>query len=193
MDDSASYEPESTWDRRRKAPFHFLAKADNARMSAFVLSHTDDETAIQFAIELGYNGSPSIALYEAFAREASISIELILKAILCLTEKKPPPNTHDVYELWPRAGLPKLSPAFMHNLASITETLEWSGRYAAPTKDQRLDKSLARMRRHQRTEELGRFKVIKPTPFGWAEFNSLYQIASTRFWELDPNDPKHYL
>lgn len=49
--------PESIWERRRKAPFHFLAKADNARMSAYALSHIDDDFAAKLTSGAGYNGA----------------------------------------------------------------------------------------------------------------------------------------
>lgn len=98
-------EPESTWDMRRKAPFHFLAKAENARLSAYALSHIFENSAANFASGAGYCNTPSIAFSEGFIREASIALELILKAILCIKTKKIPPATHDVYELWSQTYL----------------------------------------------------------------------------------------
>ena len=177
-------EPESIWDLRRKAPLHFEAKADNARMSAYVLSHIDNNVADRLALAAGYGDTHSIALHEAFRRESSIALELILKAILCIKTKRAPRNTHDVYELWSKAGLPDLSEDDSYRLAEMTEILSWSGRYAAPTNDKNLDKPNERFEKHQKTKPFGKLKIIAPTELGWKEFDAIYQIAVLYFWEL---------
>lgn len=192
-DDSDWKPPESIWEIRRKAPFHFLAKADNARMSAYALSHIDDDFAAKLTSDAGYNGAHSVAFDEAFRREASISIELILKAILCVKRKSAPPSTHDVYQLWSDSGLPKLPDDDLHRLAEMTEILYWSGRYAAPNSDKNMIKADARFEKHQKTERLGKLKVIKHTPLGWEEFIALYRVAAQYFWDLEPNDPKNFV
>ena len=185
--------PESIWDMRRKAPFHFEAKADNARMSAFVLSHVGDDLTSDFPSKAGYGGNPSIALYEGFKREASIALELILKAILCVKTKSPPPATHDVYDLWSRAGLPNLSADDNYRLAEMTQVLYWSGRYAAPRSDRDLRRSAERFEKHQKTKSLGNLKITEVTQLGWEEFDAIYQIAVRHFWDLEPNDPKNFV
>lgn len=192
-DDSDWKPPESIWEKRRKAPFHFLAKADNARMSAYALFHIDDDFAAKLTSDARYNGAHSVAFGEAFRREASISMELILKAILCVKRMSAPPSTHDVYQLWSDSGLPKLPDDDLHRLAEMTEILYWSGRYAAPNSDKNMIKADARFEKHQKTEPLGKLKVIKHTPLGWKEFIALYNVAEQHFWDLEPNDPKNFV
>lgn len=186
-------EPESIWNKRRKAPFHFLSKADNARMSAYVLFHTKDGLAADLASAAGYKGSTCVALGEGFIREASIALELILKAIVCIKRKAPPPNTHDIYGLWSQAGLPALSNDDSYRLVVMTQTLYWSGRYAAPKSDKDFIKSETLLKKFQRTKTLGQLRVVMSTPLGWSEFNALYQIAHDQFWQLDPNDPENFV
>jgi HEPN domain len=194
MNDSDDWKmPESIWEMRRKAPFHFLAKADNARMSAYALSHIGDDFAAKLTADAGYNGSHSIAFGEAFRREASISIELILKAILCVKRKSAPPSTHDVYQLWTECGLPKLPDDDLYRLAEMTEILYWSGRYAAPNSDNNMIKADARFEKHQKTTPFGKLKFIEHTPLGWEEFSALYNVAAQQFWDLEPNDPKNFV
>ena len=124
MNDSDDWKmPESIWEMRRTAPFHFWAKADNARMSAYALSRIGDDFAAKLTADAGYNGSHNIAFYEAFSREASISMELILKAIWCVKSRSAPPSTHDVYQLWSDCGLLKLLDDDLYRLAKMTEIL----------------------------------------------------------------------
>jgi hypothetical protein len=180
-------EPESIWEIRKRAPFHFLAKADNARFSAYCLAQLTDERGKELAGHSGYGGTPGLAIYEAFLREASISIELILKAIICEVTKTAPTPTHDVYDLWSKAGLPEMSDDDMYRLAHMSEILYWSGRYGAPKSEKSLQNWDVRSQKHQRTKLLGSLKVTTGTPLEWEEFNHLYSIACRRFWELDPN------
>ena len=185
--------PESIWDMRRKAPFHFLAKADNARMSAYVLSHSDRNSVGDLAATAEYGGDCGIALGEGFRREASISLELILKAILCVKTKGTPSNIHDVYELWSRAGLPELSDDDYYRLAVMTEILYWSGRYAAPNSDKNMIKPSERFKKHQKSKPLGRLKVSAAPCLGWDQFDAIYKIAYRYFWSLKPNDPSNFV
>lgn len=162
-------------------------------MSAFILSHIKENSYPDLASQAGYGGDLNFPLLEGFRREASIAIELILKAILCLRTKSAPPSTHDVYELWPQAGLPKLSDDDSYRLADMTQILYWSGRYAAPRLDRDLNRSYERFEKHEKTEHFGKLKVSKNTQFGWTEFDAIYQTANRHFWELDPNDPKNFV
>lgn len=194
MNNSISSKPnESPHDRRRKAPFHFLARADNARMCAFSLSHINEDQADEFATSANYTGDTQIAFNGGFRREASIAIELILKAIICVKNKSKPRAVHDVYELWTEAGLGKPTEDDAMRLAMMTEILYWSGRYAAPLEDKHLEKSEERFRKHQRTTKLGKLDLIQPTPLTWDDFNALYQTAHTYFWRLNPNDPENFV
>ena len=186
-------ELESIWEKRRKAPFHFYAKASNARMSAYILSHIRENSYGDLASEAGYGGDPAYALYESFLREASISLELISKAILCLKKNEAPRFTHDVYELWSEADLPKLSEEDSYRLAYMTQVLYWSGRYAAPKADRDLSGSYGRLEKHQKAEQLGKYKVHRTPMLGWKEFDLIYQIAHQNFWDLDPQNPKNFM
>lgn len=192
-DFNSKYLDESIWDIRRKAPFHFLAKASNARMSAYALSHIEDDFSAKLALDAGYCDSINIALHEAFMRESAIAVELILKAILCVKEKKAPVKSHDVYDLWTKAGLPSPSDDDAYRLADMCETLYWAGRYAAPATDKHILRQDKRFERHQRTSSLGKLKVTEPTPFDWEHFDALYQAAHLHFWELKPNDPSSFV
>src|SRR5882672_7133531 len=102
----------SIGERRRRAPFHFWAKAANARFAANVIHHATDGDQSLLAESIGYTGSQSIALHEAFLREASIALELIIKAAIAqrieigisregLTSV---PFSHDLVSLWSDAG-----------------------------------------------------------------------------------------
>ena len=186
-------EPESIWEKRRKAPFHFYAKASNARMSAYILSHIRENSYADLKSEAGYGGDPAIALREGFLREASIALELILKAILCLKKNEAPRAIHDVYELWSEADLPKLSEEDSYRLAHMTQLLYWSGRYAAPKTDRDLSRSYERIDKHQKTEQLGKYTVHRTTKLGWEEFDVIYQTAHRHFWDLDPQNPKNFM
>jgi ATP-dependent phosphoenolpyruvate carboxykinase len=57
MNASDDWKPaESIWEMRRKAPFHFLAEAENARVSAYALSHIDEDFASKLTSDAGYSG-----------------------------------------------------------------------------------------------------------------------------------------
>jgi len=73
MNASDDWKPaESIWEMRRKAPFHFLAEAENARVSAYALSHIDEDFASKLTSDAGYSGHITIAFGEAFRRDALI-------------------------------------------------------------------------------------------------------------------------
>ena len=70
-------------DLRRRAPLHFEAKADNARFIAYLLGAAlTGEIFDKAKTTLPYGGTPRIAAQEAFAREAAIALELIVKAVI---------------------------------------------------------------------------------------------------------------
>lgn len=98
----------SIYERRRRAPLHFLAKADNARFSAFLLWRLKDDDHRDHLVEAQYSGTSFIALNEAFRREAALALELIIKSLIaqqieCCVAKpgviKVRP-THDLVTLW---------------------------------------------------------------------------------------------
>jgi hypothetical protein len=72
----------SIHEQRRRAPMHFAAKADNARFSAYLIATVSEEEVRRAAGQISYGGTPHIALGEAFRREASIALELIIKAVI---------------------------------------------------------------------------------------------------------------
>ncbi len=172
---------ENEWDRRRKAPAHFWAKAHNARYSARVLQSLDEHVAVELAAQSAYRGTRSQALWEAFIREASIALELILKALICAQCGKPPRTTHDVYALWSEARLPSLKNDDWQRLAEMTEVLNWAGRYAAPTGDKKMDEARVRYTKHEHRIPLGATYIIEPAPLKWSDFDALYQIVLEQF------------
>jgi hypothetical protein len=125
---------QSTFEWRRIAPAHFSAKAGNARLSAAALwrlQHGEELTAI--AGEVGFNFTPSIAYHEAFLREASVALELIIKAVIAqqmhMRRADPAtegvPATHNIPGLWAQAGLPKLGNDDRYRLLLFKSILMW--------------------------------------------------------------------
>jgi hypothetical protein len=79
----------SVYEQRRRAPLHFALRAENALKSASVLSNAD--------------------VREGFIREASIALELIVKAVIAQRLEvgeslgvTKVPATHNVPQLWSR-------------------------------------------------------------------------------------------
>lgn len=174
---------------RRRAPLHYWAKANNAHYIAHILScgqSTENLKAV--ATELGYGGTPTIATQEAFKREASIALELIVKAVIAFKIKlKISPQhvtrvrpTHDLEKLWVDAQLPKLNEEGLLVLLRAKSILIWSGRYAAPKTDDDFEKE-------QATESAIRHPANRSEIFSidWQNFNNVYQVAANEFWKLD--------
>jgi len=139
----------SIHDMRRAAPGHYWAKANNARLVAYILSQGLPAQNLNSAAEkIGFSGTPSIAIGEAFQREASLALELIIKSVIaekiqtrnCLSGLSAVPMTHDVVRLWKQAGLPDLSNADWRQLHHVKRLLYWAARYAAPSNDERYGK-----------------------------------------------------
>lgn len=186
-------EPESIHAMRRKAPLHFLAKADNARFVAYLLHEgTSEETLSAAAKTLPYGGTPAVAVREAFHREAALALELIVKAVIAqklelgnapehVTRVKP---VHDLPGLWQDAELPKPSVDQQMLLVRARRILNWSGRYAAPRRDEQFDTDQAEL------DALGASLVSDPTRaerstlLHWDTFEPLYTTAFEAFWEL---------
>jgi hypothetical protein len=73
----------SIHELRRRAPLHFMAKADNARFVAYVLNQgLSAECTSRIKAAANYGGTPQVAMFEAFRREAAIALELIVKAVI---------------------------------------------------------------------------------------------------------------
>ena len=170
-------------DIRRRAPLHFLAKADNARYCAWTLwSLSKDGIALNKAA-IGYHGTPEVALGEGWRRERSLALECVVKAVFAQREEgKAEPRvvraTHNVSQLWDEARLPKVNRDDRIRLLTTWEILQWAERYAAPREGARSDNpELSRL-----TKQSGSLLSRSPA-FGWAEFDSLYQRAMQGFYD----------
>jgi hypothetical protein len=182
--------PISIHEMRRRAPLHFSAKADNARFAAYVLWTMDPEARRRCAEQIGYDG----LLSEAFFREASLALELMIKAVIAqrielgmamdhVTKVK---ASHDLVLLWADAELPVLSPDDLHRLMLARRNLFWSGRYAAPLRDEDFEKEREEMAPLENIpiDPTGRLKARKLRSFVWDDFDRIYQVAATSFRAL---------
>jgi hypothetical protein len=190
--------PLSPYERRRRAPLAFRAKADNARFVAHLLwqearkpplsswppwnrPHADPSDALSdAAFKSGYYGTPSVAAHEGFLRESALALELIVKAVIarkielgcappCVVRVQP---VHDLPRLWTDAGLPSLSRQDQRRLLLVKSLLTWSGRYAAPRIDD------------QFYQEEAADAALRPpgllrtnVSWEWEDFDRLYQLA----------------
>ncbi len=143
--------------------------------------------------ELPFGGTPGIAVHEAFLREVSTALELIIKAVIAMRieAQLAPANvtrvrtSHDVLSLWESdAGLPVQPPEDRMTLALAYSILRWAGRYAAPTNDGIYEEE------RQLEEVIAPFpkgatlKVRRGRSISWDQFDRLYSIASREFWRL---------
>lgn len=177
---------DSVFDMRKSAPLHYLARADNARFSAFILSRPESEFGISNADELGYGGTPRIGMHEGFLREASLALELILKAIIASTRKSGVgiPHTHNLPQLWSEAKLTTLEPFDNYQLFEFYVTMKWSGRYpvAKTRREYESDNDeLTRLRIEAQGKSQFGLRVHSLLPTGWNEFERLYQFAFEHF------------
>lgn len=186
---------QSTFERRRIAPAHWWARADNARLSAATIWQLRDGGDFTSAIKasIAYGGSPSIAYGEAFQREAAVALELITKAVIAqrmtMRHADPAfesvPTTHDLPTLWGQAGLIKLGREDRYRLLRLKSVLMWSGRYATPRTEQAWERELEAFRPFQPPrDEGGRPRIHYPIPCGWPEFDHLYQLAAQQLFTL---------
>ena len=170
-------------ERRRRAPLHYHARADNARYCAWSLWTLMDSELYPDVRKAGYGGNPAIALHEGWIRERSLALENIVKAVIAQNaetdgDPKPPRPTHNVSQLWDEARLPKPDRDNRARLILTWQALQWSGRYAAPNRGsdgQRTDVERA-------TKVKGSMLQRQPS-FGWEEFDALYQLAQAAFFE----------
>lgn len=182
----------SIHEMRRRAPLHYVARADNARYVAFVLhSRLPADLLRELADSAGYGGSPNIAMYEGFAREAALALELIIKAVIAqklelgvaavgVTTIR---MTHDVLRLWEDAGLTTLSREDQALLLSAKRILIWSGRYAAPKTDADIFREEAAYDKlFPRTN--GELFRVRKDYFDWNGFDRIYGMAANEFWDL---------
>ncbi|MDI3561295.1 hypothetical protein [Bradyrhizobium sp. Arg816] len=164
-----------SYESRRRAPLHFEARASNALYCARVLSET-----------------PTPGTYEGFAREASLALELIVKAVIAqrlevgedLGDITRVPANHNVPQLWASAKLPQLASDDYGRLVRARVNLMWAGRYPAPNKDEHGDRDEADLWEHAyaRLPNLSLFR--KPVSFGYEDVRRIHSIARECFWEL---------
>ena len=188
------YQPISGFERTRRAPFHFLARADNARFSAYLLSHAPiAEEVLATAEAAGYGGSPSIAIREGFDREASIALKLIVKAVIAqrlevnLADPRVTkvPGHHEMPQLWRDVSLPGLPPADYGRLVIAKVILRWAGCYPAPMRDEEGLKHDSEIWRHAMLP-VGNLKIDirKRISFEWDDVARIYGIAASDFWRV---------
>jgi hypothetical protein len=131
-------------------------------------------------------GDAGLALLEAFRRESSVALELVVKAVIAKKMRnrgadpatEGVPATHDLPKLWNDAGLPALQREDRYLLQLAKQTLMWSGRYPTPRTVKAWEeetKSFAAL--EDTPPEPGRFVTEKPVALDWREFDRLYQIA----------------
>jgi hypothetical protein len=157
----------SPYERSRRAPLDFWARADNARFTAYILFKAAElETISAKANDIGYGGSPSIATHEAFVREASLSLELIIKGVIAQRlevgeklEVTSVPANHNVPQLWDHAKLPKPSDADYGRLVQARVYLMWASRYLAPTKDEHGERDSDESQRYATERRAGRDRL----------------------------------
>ncbi|MFG1441789.1 hypothetical protein V5F43_01495 [Xanthobacter agilis] len=184
----------STDEMRRRAPFHYWQRADNARFAARILSTRPEQISATEAAPVDYDGAPSIALLEAFQREASIALELVVKAVIAqqielgvaqdhVTKVR---HTHDVPALWRDAKLPSLTGQDPGRLLLVKTTLMWSGRYPAPKTDKEGAKDYAAIAEYYEVVATfgGGQSVKRPFSFEWDDFDRIFCIARDAFWDL---------
>lgn len=165
---------ESVSDMRRKAPLHFSARAENAKVSAQYLWDAP---------------SGGIALHEGFCREAAVALELIIKAMIAqhIEGKRNttarPPDSHDLLDLWSNAALPRLTRGQKLTLLEFGRVLKWAGRYPAPLNDEEYGKYAAREDALiDLPSEPGKLRIRKLKPLTWDRFVEVYDIANAALW-----------
>jgi hypothetical protein len=179
-------------EMRRRAPLHFIAKAENARFAAYLLSHIPVATISSAKAGSKYGGDTNIACGEAFRREAALALELILKALVAQKieihtapqDVTQVPVTHDLERLWKDAALPPPSDENLRILLFARGILQWAGRYPAPTEkgeqsadctQQRIDEVTRRI-----SQTSGPWIPLWGMP--WDDFDSIYTELRTKFW-----------
>ncbi|WP_157179667.1 hypothetical protein [Rhizobium sp. CF142] len=186
-------EPISRLEMSRRAPLHFWAKADNARMAARYLWDATEAAMADAAKSIGYNSSTTTAAFEAFRRESSLALELIIKAVIArrieqgmamdhVTKVR---ATHDLPKLWKDAQLPELEQLDKLHLLQSGIALHWAGRYAAPLKDEIYERDMNAVEELlEIVPEMKGIKLRRTQPMVWDRFDKIYTIASDSFWRL---------
>lgn len=185
-------QPPSIHEVRRAAPFHYLAKAGNARFAASLLWNLQGSGHKGLEDVVPFGGSPDVAIIEAFRRETAFALESIIKAVVAqriefaiaqkhVTRVYP---THRLDKLWLDAELPKISLEDYQRLLITTQYLSWAGRYAAPNDDAKFYKDMEEIEALDVYDEAGESRIRKARSFEWSDFDRIYAIAAEEFWSL---------
>lgn len=182
-------------ERRRRAALRFWHAAENARFSSRVLWSTSSEAANAIRSEFFCGDANSEALVEAYRREASVALELVIKAVIAQRVENGTadmhvgsvPMTHNLPTLWENAKLPKLPKDDKGRLLKAKYILLWTGRYPAPKTDEDFERMRSELKAHKViTGQIGRFTTTKDLSFAWDDFDRIYQVAADTFRAIIP-------
>ena len=167
---------------RARAPVHFWNFASRARVCAWTLWNAIDDPPD--ASVIGFRPSTAGALHHGWQRERSFALESIVKAAIAAQrqiaqDKRPPSKTHDVETLWGEAKLPKLNRDDKWRLRKTSQLMDWEGRYATPAS---LKKDRSQSLETLLPRHMNGWIVGSSPPFGWDEFDRLYQVAEQSFF-----------
>jgi hypothetical protein len=157
----------SFYERRRRDPLYFQFGAANALRAARLLEDS---------------------VLDAFRREASLSLELITKAVIAqrlqvgedLGTITKVPVSHNVPKLWTEARLPALLPDDHGRLIQARVYLMWAGRYPAPNRDEDGERDEADLLEHGTSL----FRTRTPRTFNWDDVERIYSTANHYFIEI---------
>ena len=184
------------YDMRRNAFDHYHARAENARACAWVLANAGESVSLQTVP--GYSGSTSIAWYEGFLREASLAIELLLKAAICLRIEagaRPPsvPMIHDIPKLWLDAGLKRSPDAKVrHHLERFRVALEWSGCYPVASNATKEASDGEALLVDAERRQSGKLTVYRSSPVDWCSFELVWTHAQQHVETLLAASPHRF-
>ncbi|UVO38264.1 hypothetical protein KUL72_07835 [Bradyrhizobium arachidis] len=164
-----------SYKSRRRALLHFEARAANAVYCAKVLHEAEGRGA-----------------HEGFLREASLALELIVKAVITqrlevgedLGIITRVPANHNVPQLWADAKLPKPSPDDYGRLVRARVYLMWAGRYPAPNKDEHGDRDHDDIWEHAYERMPNSELFRKPHSFNYEDVDRIFGVARDCFWLL---------
>lgn len=171
---------ETLFQRRQRAPNHFWGRAEDARFAAWYLWQGSEQEP---------------ALKDAYRREASLALELIIKAVIAqhiengtdALERKAPPTSHSLTDLWKSAGLSPLAKPDHARLIDAKHRLIWAGRYPTPKRESDYDLEEKESRPYRQV--VARFKgrdLTQGWSFDWEDFDRIYQIAADAFAKIAP-------
>lgn len=162
----------SIYERRRREPIYFQMRARNALQAASLLEKTH--------------------IVEAFWREASLALELIVKAVIAqrlevgedLGEVTKVPVSHNVPRLWTQAKLPKLVGEDLGRLIRARVNLMWAARYPAPNRDEDGDRDEAELWEHAYDQLSTSSLFRRPHSFSWENVDRIFWVANNCFLEI---------